>query len=97
MPKYVALVNWTEQGVKNVKETVNRSHQVREMFQGMGVTLEQLYWTAGHYDIVVVLDGPDDQTVSAALLTASKAGNFRTETLRAFDEQEMQQILDKVS
>jgi uncharacterized protein with GYD domain len=96
MAKYVLLVNWTEQGVQNAKDTVKRSEQVRDLFQRMGVTIEQVYWTAGQYDIVVVLDAPDDESVSAAALAGAMQGNLRTTTLRAFEAEEMQRILDRI-
>jgi uncharacterized protein with GYD domain len=96
MATYVVLLNWTEQGVKHVKDSVDRSHQANEMFKPLGVKLTQIYWTAGRYDIVSVVEAPDDQAMSAAMLKLAGLGNLRTETLRAFDEQGMRQILQKL-
>ena len=97
MPTYVVLFNWTEQGVKNARDTVNRYRQARSSFEEMGIRFLATYWTAGRYDIVSLIEGPDDQTTSAALLKLAGSGNVRTETLRAFSEQEMEQIIGRMS
>jgi uncharacterized protein with GYD domain len=93
MPKYVALINWTEQGVKSVNETVNRANHAKELLSNMGANLEALYWTAGRYDLVVTISAPDDKTVSAAVLKLATQGAIRTELLRAYDENEMTDII----
>jgi len=96
MPSYVALMNWTDQGVRNVKQTVQRASENRAALEKMGVKLHTIYWTQGAYDLVAIFDAPDDQTASAALLAGAGAGNFRTQTLRAFSEREMEQIVQKM-
>ena len=93
MAKYVVLINWTEQGVRNAKETVTRFEQNRDAMRQMGVTLETVLWTLGRYDLVGIVDAPDDQTLTAALLRTAGAGNLRTETLRAFTAEEMSGIV----
>ena len=86
MAKYVVLMNWTDQGVKAAKDTVNRYHQSKALVENMGGKVETILWTVGGYDLVVVTEAPDDETLSAILLTLAGAGNLRTQTLRAFDE-----------
>jgi uncharacterized protein with GYD domain len=96
MARYVVLLDWTDQGIRNAKDSVNRSRQARDAFGKLGVTFEALYWTLGAHDIVAVLTAPDDATLAAALLQVAGAGNVRTTTLRAFDESEFGAILGKL-
>ena len=96
MATYVALFNWTDQGIRNVTETVNRYDKSTELAQRHGVSFEQVYWTVGPYDIVAVFEAPDDESASAFLLELSSAGNLRTTTLRAYDREEMSGILERL-
>ena len=89
MAKYVVLINWTDQGVRSAKDTVTRFEQNREAMRQMGVTIETVFWTLGRYDLVGILDAPDDQTVATGLLRLAGLGNVRTEALRAFTAEEM--------
>jgi len=94
MAKYVVLMNWTDQGVKAVKDTVNRYHQAKTLIERMGGKDLTILWTIGAYDLLTVIEAPDDETLSAILLALAGGGNLRTQTLRGFDEKEMQAILD---
>jgi uncharacterized protein with GYD domain len=96
MPTYVVLMNWTDQGIRNVRDTVNRREQADALAQKHGATLEQVYWTVGPYDIVSVLEAPDDESVTAVLLELGTAGNLRTTTLRAYDREQMSGILQRL-
>ena len=96
MAKYVVLLNWTEQGVRNAKDTVKRFEQARDAFQQMGISFDTIVWTIGRYDIVAVLDAPDDETVAAAMVQLAGAGNLSTETLRGFTADEVGGILQKL-
>jgi uncharacterized protein with GYD domain len=96
MARFIVLMDWTEQGVRTAKDSPQRAKQAREAFQGMGVTIESVYWTLGSHDIVGILSAPDGETVAAALLRLAGAGNVRTTTLRAFDEAEFGAILGKL-
>lgn len=96
MAKYVTLVSWTEQGVKNAQETTRRAREFRSDVERRGGKVLGLYWTQGRYDIVAIVDFPDEQTAMAELLALGRIGNVRTETLRAFSESEMEQIIRKV-
>jgi len=93
MPRYVVLVNWTEQGIKNVKQTIERTDSGGELAEKHGLKLEQAYWTVGAYDMVCILEALDDEAISAHLLEISSLGNVRTITLRAYGEEEMSGIL----
>ena len=96
MARYVVLFDWTDQGVRNAKDSVNRVGQAREAFQKQGVAIEAVYWTLGGHDLVAVMTAPDGETFAAALLQLAGAGNVRTQTLRAFDEGEFGAILAKM-
>ena len=93
MAKYITLLNWTDQGIRGAKQTVERARAGREAFAKMGVELRDIWWTVGPYDVVCVLEGPDDETVTRACLALGMQGNVRSTTLRAFDEGEMGGIL----
>ena len=97
MPRYVILINWTEQGARSVTETTQRADQVRQMIEQMGGRMETLLWTQGRYDLVGIIEAPDEETAAAIGLRAGMAGAVRTETLRAYDAEEMSRILAKVS
>jgi uncharacterized protein with GYD domain len=95
MPTYVSLINWTEQGIRTVKETLQRADSAAELAQQHGGSL-QVYWTVGPYDIVAILEAPDDETATAFLLQVGSLGNIRTTTLRAYDREEMSNILGRL-
>jgi uncharacterized protein with GYD domain len=93
--RYVTLVNWTDQGIRNYKDTTQRAKGFGEMLQGMGARLVDIYWTMGQYDLVGVLEAPDDETVTAAALKLGTLGNVRTTTLRAYTADEFARIIEK--
>ena len=94
MPRYVVLINWTEQGVKSFDETVDRYEAVKSMG---GVSFTDIYWTVGQYDLVGITEAPDDETMAAAMLKVAAAGNLRTTTMRAFDADAMRSIIARAS
>ena len=91
-----ALVNWTDQGIKNVKQTIERTDSGAELAEKHGLKLEQAYWTVGAYDMVTIFEAPDDETMSAHLLEIGSLGNVRTTTLRAYSEEEVSGILQRL-
>jgi uncharacterized protein with GYD domain len=97
MPRYVVLVSWTEQGVMNVKETLQRTDSGGELAEKHGLKLEQAYWTIGPYDMVTIFEAPNDEAISAHLLEIGSLGNVRTTTLRAYNEEEMSGILRRLA
>lgn len=96
MPTYVSLINWTDQGIRTVKETLDRADKFEELAQKHGASLEQVYWTVGPYDIVAIIEAPDDESATAVLLESSTLGNIRTTTLRAYDRDQMSGIIQRL-
>ena len=96
MAKYVVLVNWTDQGIRNVTETTQRAQHVRQMVEQMGGRMDTLLWTQGRYDLVGIMEVSDEETAAAFGLRVGTQGAVRTETLRAFDAEEMGRILGKL-
>lgn len=96
MPKYVALINFTDKGAASAKDTVRRAAESGALIESMGGKLELSLWTLGQYDVVAVIDAPDDETITAVQLALASGGNVRTQTLRAFDKSEIQEVLDKI-
>ena len=92
MPTYVTLIRYTEQGVKTFTDLPKRLEETRKAGEAVGAQLVAFYLTMGQYDAVVISDAPDDQTVAKLALAAAGRGNVRTETLRAFTEDEARSI-----
>jgi uncharacterized protein with GYD domain len=97
MGAYVSLVNFTEKGVREVADTVKRAEAFKKATKKLGATVKEVVWTLGQYDIVAIIEAPDEATATAALLSAAKLGNIRSQTLRAFTASEMEKILEKVA
>lgn len=97
MPTYITLLNWTDQGIRTYKDTPKRAEAFAAAAQKLGVTLSNLWWTVGSYDIVAVVEAPDDETATAALLQLGGVGNIRSTTLRAFGQEEMERIITKAA
>jgi uncharacterized protein with GYD domain len=96
MATYVTLYNFTDQGIHNIKDTLKRVEAAKSAAKIFGVTIKEVLWTQGQYDIIVISEGPDEASANALLLTTAKSGNVRGMTMRAFTASEMQGILDKV-
>jgi uncharacterized protein with GYD domain len=96
MPTYVVLVSFTDQGIRNVKQTIERTDHGGELAEKHGLKLKQAYWTVGAYDMVTVFEAPDDEAISAHLLEIGSLGNIRTTTLRAYGREEMSGILQRL-
>ena len=96
MPRYVILANWTDQGIKDVEDTTERTDHGGEIAEKHGLKLEQAYWTVGPYDMLSIFEASDDEALSAHLLEIGSSGNVRTTTLRAYDEEEMSGILRRL-
>jgi len=93
MPRYVVLYRFTGQGLKNIKGTVKRAKEVRAENERRGFKVIGTYWTQGRYDIVSILDAPSEEAMAAGLFNIAEAGNVHSETLRAFDEAEMERVI----
>ena len=96
MPTYIALIDWTDQGVRNFKDSVDRYEAAESAFEGLGVRFTDIWWTLGTHDIVATVEAPDDEMLAAALLSVAGQGNIRTTTLRAFSREEMRTVIGKV-
>jgi uncharacterized protein with GYD domain len=96
MPTYITLMNWTDQGVRSAKDTVQRRDQAESLAQKYGASIEQVYWTVGPYDLVTIIEAPDDESATAMLLELGTAGNLRTTTLRAYDRDEMSRLIQRL-
>jgi uncharacterized protein with GYD domain len=96
MPTYLVLANWTDQGIRNVKDTMTRTEQARAATEKVGGRWIGSWWTQGRYDLVAVIEMPDDEAASAMSLATGMGGNVRTETMRAYTAEEMQRIIQKL-
>jgi uncharacterized protein with GYD domain len=97
MPTYVTLINWTEQGIKNFKDTTHRANDFTNSVEKVGGHVRELVWTVGEYDIVCVVDFPSDEAATASLLQVGATGNIRTKTMRAFDAKQMAKVIELTS
>ena len=95
MPRYVVLYKFTDQGLKNVKDTVKRAQETRKQNESRGFKVIGTYWTQGRYDIVSIVEAPDEESMTAGLFNIAATGNVHSETLRAYDEAEMSRALAK--
>ncbi len=95
MPTYITLVSFTDQGIRNFKETTKRAQAFKEMVEQMGGNLKDIYWTMGAYDVVAITEAPDEETATAVALKLSSLGNVRTTNLRGFDLEEIETIIRK--
>jgi len=96
MPTYVTLFKWTEQGVKDVKNTPARFEASKKLTASMGGKILGLYVTMGDYDVVAVTEGPSDEVAAAIALSIAAKGNVKTTTMRAFTVSEFTEVVKKV-
>ena len=92
MPKFVSLLNWTDQGAKSASETVQRAEAAQKVAADMGGSLE-VYWTMGQYDMVAILEAPDDDSAVQFMAKVSSLGNVRTSTMRAFEADDVTRLM----
>ena len=97
MPTYVSLMNWTDQGIKNFRESTNRAEAFTKLVDASGGMVRELLWTVGTYDIVSVVEFPDEESGVAALLQQGSAGSIRSNTMRAFSAGEMEAIVARTT
>jgi uncharacterized protein with GYD domain len=93
MSTYIALLNWTPQGRQNIKQGPTRLEVARKSFQAAGVTMKQFYMVTGQYDMIVILEAPDDAALAKGILGATSQGSAISETCRAFSEDEYRKII----
>jgi uncharacterized protein with GYD domain len=93
MSAYVSLINFTDQGARAAKDTVNRARAAAQAAKAIGGRFIGVWWLLGAYDLMVIVEAPDDETATRFLLTIGMQGNIRTTTMRAFSEEEMERIV----
>jgi uncharacterized protein with GYD domain len=96
MARYISLIRFADQGIRNIKDTIKRGDAAIAEAEKMGMKIIEEFWTMGAYDGVVLFEAPDDETMTAFALKVSSLGNVKTETLRAFRKEEMEGILAKI-
>ena len=96
MPHYVILASFTDQGIRAVKDTGKRAKVFRDAAKAMGITIKDIFWTLGAYDLVVTMEGPNDETAASLMMKLGAVGNLKSQTLRAFTESEIDPITSRV-
>jgi uncharacterized protein with GYD domain len=93
MATYILLGNFTDQGIRNIKDTAKRAEALKGMAKKVGATVKDAYWTLGQYDTVAIFDAPDDGAMTSLALSIGVLGNVRTQVLRAFTPAEIGPIV----
>jgi|SRR5215469_6027891 len=96
IPTYVILGNFTDQGIRNIKEAPKRRQATRELIEKAGAKIKEGFQTMGHYDLVLVIEAPSDSVMTSILYSLGSRGNLRTETLRALTREETDEALAKI-
>ncbi|NIQ03129.1 MAG: GYD domain-containing protein [Nitrospinaceae bacterium] len=96
MQTYLIMGKFTDKGIANVKQTTERADKFREMAAKFGIHVLQIYWLVGEYDVVNIVEAPDDQALQALLVRVGAWGNVRTTTFRAFEKTEMDAIISRI-
>jgi uncharacterized protein with GYD domain len=97
MATYIVLGTFTDQGMRAVKDTTKRAEALRSIGQKVGVTVKEVYWMLGPYDVATIVEAPDEASMTAFGLSVGVLGNVRTQTLRAFSADEMSKILGRMA
>ena len=93
MPTYISLADWTGEGIENVDGSPGRLDEAKELAESLGGEMKHFFMTMGQYDIVVITEMPDDDAAAKMALTLGRGGAVRTETLKAFTEEEYRDIV----
>lgn len=96
MATYVALVKFTDQGLRQIKQTTERAKGLVNAAANLGVKVKEIYWTMGAYDALFIADAPNDETVTSLAVSMGSLGNIRTQTMRAYNAEEMNKILARI-
>ena len=96
MATFIVLGNFTDQGVRSIKDSPKRAKAFGDLAKKFGITVKDIYWTQGQYDLAAILEAPDEMTVSALVLSNAALGNLRGQTLRAFTREEIGAIVNKM-
>jgi uncharacterized protein with GYD domain len=93
---YISMLNWTDYGIRNVRGTLQRVKGATDFAENFGVRIKEVYWTVGSYDSVIIVEAPDDKTFSAFMFELGARGTVRSNSLRAYNDDEMSEILEKL-
>jgi uncharacterized protein with GYD domain len=96
MPTFMMLLNWTDQGIRSIKDSPKRSQAARDLAKKVGVEIKHLYLTSGDSDLVIFVDAPSGDNVAKFALAVSSLGNVRTRTARAWSAEEYQKIVSEL-
>ena len=96
MAAFISLVNFTQQGIRDFKDSPDRAAKFSSVAEKAGAKVKEVYWTVGPHDVVLVMEAPDDETAAAVMLGLGSLGNVRSQTLRAFNSSQMKDIISKV-
>jgi uncharacterized protein with GYD domain len=96
MATYIVLINFTEQGIRNIKDSPKRAAAATEPARGCGIEIRDIFRTLGAFDRAVLIEAPDDQAVTSWALKVGSLGNVRTRTLRAFRTNEFENLVAKL-
>ena len=96
MPTYIAMLKWTPQGIQNIKQSPSRLDAARKGFEAAGAKMKDFYMVTGRYDMIAIVDAPDDLTLAKAILGSTSQGSITSETCRAFTEDEYRQIMSQL-
>jgi uncharacterized protein with GYD domain len=96
MARYVVLAKFTDQGIRGAKDSPKRAEAFKKMAETFGANVKELFWTQGRYDIVAIVEAPDEISITALNLSIGALGNVRTESLRAFSATEMMTIVTRM-
>ena len=93
MPTYVVMSKWTGQGLQNIKQSPDRLNAARKAYESAGIKMPHFWMVTGQYDMIAILEAPDDVALAKAILSSTAQGSFTTETCRAFTEDEYKKII----
>ncbi len=97
MATFVSLISFTNRGEEDIKKTVDRAAAFRKEAETVGATVKEVYWTLGAYDGVLIFEAPNEGTATTLMLSLGAKGNVRTQTLVAFDVNQIKPILDGIA
>lgn len=96
MLTFISLCTFTDQGIRTIKDSTKRADMVAEVASKFGSKMTHIYWTQGQYDLIAIIEAPDEESATAFGLAIASSGNVRMQTLRAFNKNEMNTILAKI-
>lgn len=97
MPTYILLAQWTQAGIEHIQGLQSRIESLRALLKSLDGELKAIYWTLGRFDTIAIVEVPSDEALGKVLLDVGKAGNVRTESLRAFSEAEIYPLIQELA